>query len=108
MLCHAVVAMLRENLSERIVALHRSQEDAQRAALRFAAAHTSKFVRFRVKPMDLTRSQVEAICYEWGQVDAADGEPLRAERLPRPYDAPYRRGYRAGQKLAAEEKHRQE
>ncbi len=63
-----------------------------------SAAHASKFVRFRVKPMNLTRSQVEAICFEWGRVDAKDGEPLRAERLPKPYDAPYRRGYQASKR----------
>lgn len=48
--------------------------------------------------MNLTRSQVEAICFEWGRVDAKDGEPLRAERLPKPYDAPYRRGYQASKR----------
>src|SRR5690242_18330861 len=98
MLSYVVVAMLRKSLGERIVALHRTEEKAQRVARRFAAAHSSKFVRFRVKPMDLNRSQVESICFEWGRVDAADGKPLLAERLPKPYDAVYLAGYRLGKK----------
>lgn len=108
MRCFAVIALLRKGLTERIVALHRKQEDAQETAGRYAAVHTGRFIRFRVRPMDLIRSQVEAICFEWGRADAADGEPLRAERLPKPYDSSYRRGYRVGQKFVAEEKHRPE
>ena len=95
-----VVAMIRKNMAERIVAFFRHREDAVRTARRYAAVHSGRFIRFRVRPMDLSASQVKAICYEWGRADAADGEPLRAERLPKPYDAPYRRGYRAGNKLA--------
>lgn len=100
MLLHVVVAMPRQNMVERIVSLHRLQEDAQKTARRYAAAHFSQFFRFRIRAMDLSRSQVEAICYEWGRVDAEEGEPLRADRLPKPYTDAYQRGYCDGKKLA--------
>ena len=94
-----VVAMIRKDMTERIVAFSRCREDAVRTARRYAAVHFGRFIRFRVRPMDLSASQVKAICFEWGQDDAAMGEPLRAEKLPPPYDAFYRRGYGAGKKL---------
>ena len=48
----------------------------------------------------LTVSQVRAICHEWGRVDALAGVPLRPTNFPKPYDAAYRRGHRAGQQEA--------
>jgi hypothetical protein len=59
-----------------------------------------KFVRCRVKSMQLTASQVKAICREWGRVDALAGVLLRPTNFPKSYDAAYRRGYRAGQREA--------
>jgi hypothetical protein len=96
----AVVALRRADWTEAVVSLNAKEEGAQGVAQRVMAAMRHKFVRCRVRPMDLTRSQVAAICFEWGQADAEEGEPLRAERLPKPYAALYSRGYRAGQKLA--------
>jgi hypothetical protein len=96
-----VVAMIRKDMTERIVAFFRHREDAVRTARRYAAVHSGRFIRFLVRPMDLSASQVEAIVFEWGRDDAASGEPLRAERMPKPYDASYRRGYRAGKKLTS-------
>lgn len=96
----AVISLRRADWTEAVVSLNAKEEVAQQVAQRVMAAMLHKFVRCRVRPMDLTRSQVEAICYEWGRADADEGEPLRAERLPKPYDAAYRRGYHDGRRLA--------
>jgi hypothetical protein len=96
MLLHAVVAMLRKDHGERVVSLHRVEGNARRAARRFAAAHSGRFIRFRVRPMVLSASEVEAIVFEWGRDDAAEGHPLLADRLPQQYRAAYRRGHQAG------------
>lgn len=95
----AVVAMRRADWTEAIVAFNARKEGAQAFAQRVMAAMPQKLIRRRLRQMDLTRSQVEAICFEWGREDALDGEPLRADKLPKPYDAAYRRGYLDGKKL---------
>jgi hypothetical protein len=99
-----VVATTRKDMTERIVAFFRHREDAVRTARRYAAGHSGRFIRFRVRPMDLSCSQVEALAFEWGQDDAANDEPLRAERMPKPYDASYRCGYRKGKRLTRRER----
>lgn len=96
----AVISLRRADWTEAVVSLNVKEAGAQAVAQRVMAAMPHKFIRCRIRPMDLTRSQIEAICFEWGRADAEDGEPLLAERLPKPYDAAYRRGYHDGRRLA--------
>jgi hypothetical protein len=93
--CHAVLALRRADWQESIVALQGSEEDAQRVGRRIILAFSRKFFRCRVKLMQLTESQLEAICFRWGREDALERFPL-TDSLPEPYAAPYRRGHRAG------------
>jgi hypothetical protein len=103
MLYHAVIAMKRSDFSEAVVSLHRNIADAQRVACRLAAVSSQKIVRYRIRPVDLSASQIEAICFEWGQEDAQEGKPLLAHLLPQPYAVAYRHGYRVGKNLARPE-----
>ena len=96
----AAITLRRADWTEAIVSLNAKEEVALAVAQRVMAAMPHKFVRCRIKLVDLTRSQVEAICFEWGRADAEEGEPLRAERLPEPWRTVYRRGYQDGWKLA--------
>ena len=100
MRCFAVVTLRRADWTEAIVSLQKTEEGAQAVAQQMMTAKSHKFVRCRIRPMDLTKGQVEAICFRWGQADFEAGEPLRAERLPKPYDAAYRQGFRAAQEEA--------
>jgi hypothetical protein len=97
MLCHVVIATLRKDLTDRVVSLQPTPDEARREGRRIMAAMPEKFVRCRVKAMGLTRSQVEAIVFEWGREEALEGGPPQAHTLPRPYAAAYRHGYRVGQ-----------
>jgi hypothetical protein len=94
--CFAVVATRRADWTEAIVGLARTDERARLFGQRVAAAWPQRFVRCRIRPLHLTASQVKAICREWGRVDALAGVPLRPTNFPKPYDAAYRRGHRAG------------
>ena len=94
----AVVILRRSDWTEAVVSLHTKEEAAQAVAHRVMAAMPHKFVRCRVRPVTLTAKEVAALCEQWGRDDADEGEPLRAERLPKPYDAVYRRGYLNGSK----------
>lgn len=94
--CFAVVALTRDDWTEAIVALHRTEERARQFGQRVAAAWPQKFVRCRVTQMHLTGSQVRTICHEWGRLDVLAGVPLRPTNFPQPYDAAYRRGHSAG------------
>ena len=88
-----------DGFCEAIHSLHRNVTDARQVARRLAAIMSQKVLRCRVKPVDLTTSQVEAICEEWGRIDAQEGEPLLADMLPKPYSTAYQRGYRNAEKL---------
>lgn len=94
--CFAVLAVRRDDWTEAIVGLARTEQGARQFGQKIAAAWPLRFVRCRVRPMHLTSSQVRAICREWGRVDALAGVPLRPTKFPKPYDAAYRRGHRAG------------
>jgi hypothetical protein len=96
----AVVALRRADWTEAIVSLNAKKVGAQAFAQRVMAAMPHKFIRCRVRPVTLTAKEVAALCEQWGRDDADEGEPLRAERLPKPYDAAYRRGYHDGRRLA--------
>lgn len=90
-----VITLRRADWSEAIVSLHKVEENARTVAQQMMAAKSHKFIRCRVRPMDLTRTEVEAICYGWGQADFEAGEPLLPTKFPACYDAAYRRGYGA-------------
>jgi hypothetical protein len=100
MLYHVIVAMNRADLSEAIVSLHRNPEYALQVSRRLATAMSKQVVRCRIRPMDLSSSEVETICFEWGREDALAGEPLRRLDFPKPLATAYRHGYRVGKQMA--------
>lgn len=100
MLCYVVIAMRRADLSETAVAIEPTVDKARQTAHQVAAAMPRKFIRCRVRQVNLSQSEVETICFEWGREDALAGEPLRRIDFPKTYAVAYRHGYRVGKKLA--------
>jgi hypothetical protein len=92
----AVVALKRPGFTESIIALRREEDAARRSARQYMAAMPAAFVRCRVQQMVLTRAEVMAICFRWGQEDAQSGEPYM-NTLPGVYGYEYRRGYESVQ-----------
>jgi hypothetical protein len=92
----AVLAMLRDGLTERIVALNPNEAAAREVARKVAAVMTKEFVRCRVRQVHMTAGEIEALVFEWGRLDALGGEPLHKTGLPKLYVAAYRHGYRVG------------
>ena len=92
----AVFAMLRDGLSEQIVALNPDEAEARKFARKVAVAVSEKFVRCRVRRVNMTMNETITLVFGWGREDALAGEPLEKTTLPKPYAAAYRRGFRAG------------
>src|SRR4051794_20155906 len=100
---HVVVAMDRADQSEAIISLHRNIANAQQVARRLVATMSKSVVRCRIRSMDLTNSEIVAICESWGRADFFEGEPLLADMLPKPFSTAYTRGYCAAQKFTRPE-----
>lgn len=94
----ALVALKRTDFTERIISLKPRADDARRLARRIMATMNDEFIRCRVRPMELTPNEVEAICYRWGQEDARSGEPVTNE-LPGVYGRAYRAGFAAASEI---------
>lgn len=92
----AVLAMLRDGLAERIVALNPNEAATREFARRVAARMTNEFIRYRVRQVHMTASEIEALVFEWGRLDALASEPLHKTDFPKHYAAAYRHGYRVG------------
>lgn len=90
----AVVALKRADFTERIISLKPEADDALRLARRIMVTMGDEFIRCRVRQMELTPAEVEAICFRWGQEDARSGEPV-ANELPGVYGRAYRAGFAA-------------
>ena len=93
----AIVALKPHDLTKAVVGLRGKEDEARRSAWEIAVAMADEFIRCRVRPMELTPAEVEAICFRWGQEDAQSGEPVSNE-LP----GVYRQAYRAGFAAASE------
>lgn len=61
-------------------------------AWEFAVAMSDEFARCRVRLVDVSVTDVKALCYRWGVEAALAGEPV-ANELPGVYADEYRRGY---------------
>lgn len=94
----AIVALKRHDLAEAVVGLRGKEDDARRSALEIAVAMADEFIRCRVRPMELTPTEVEAICFRWGQEDARSGEPVSNE-LPGMYGQAYRAGFASASEI---------
>ena len=94
----AVVALKRADFTERIISLKPEADDARRLSRRIMATMGDEFIRCRVRPMELTATEVEAICFQWGQEDARSGEPV-ANELPGVYGRAYRAGFAAASEI---------
>lgn len=89
----AVFATRRADWSEYVVALETHEEAAHRVAQKVMGVLGRKFLRCRVRLVELTKGEVLGICRLWGRLDAMDGEPLLPTRLPREYAAAYCQGF---------------
>ena len=59
----AIVALKRYDLTESVIGLRKDEETARRVAWEFAVAMSAEFVRCRVHPVDVSVTDVKALCY---------------------------------------------
>ena len=75
----AIVALKRHDFTESVVGLRKCEEEARRTACQHMAAMADEFVRCRVQPLDVSVTDVKALCYRWGVEAALAGEPVTNE-----------------------------
>ena len=75
----AIVALKRHDFTESVIGLRKDEEEARRVAWEFAVAMSDEFARCRVQPLDVSVTDVKALCYRWGVEAALAGEPVTNE-----------------------------